>query len=91
MKKIERRDLVKAVLASRDEVDPGLETELLEAIVDAETASAGDSDAAMRAIDSAVTAAISRGVGYVQEADAGEAIEDVVNGDGEDEEDGRQC
>ena len=71
---------------SRDEIDPGLETELLEAIVDAETGSAGDSDAAMRAIDSAVTAAISRGVGYVQEADA---IEDVVNGNGEDEEDGR--
>ena len=36
MTTIERKDLVNAVLASRDELDPDLETELLEAIVDAE-------------------------------------------------------
>ncbi len=88
MKNIEGKDLVNAVLASRDEIDPGLETELLEAVLDAETASAGDGDAAMRAIDAALTAATNRGVGYVQEVDAAEATENDVNGDGEDEEDG---
>ena len=88
MKNIERKDLVNAVLASRDEIDPELETQLLEAIVDAETDSEGDGDVAMRAIDAALTVAASRGVGYVQEVDAVEATEDNVNGDGEDEEDG---
>jgi hypothetical protein len=63
----ERTDLVNAVLASRDETDPDLETELLEAIVDAEVRLPGDSEGAMRAIDAAVTAAIERGVGNVQE------------------------
>ena len=66
MKTIERTDLVAAVLASRDEIDPDLETELLEAIVDAEWGSGGDSDAAMAVIDAALTAAIDRGVGNVQ-------------------------
>ena len=88
MKNIERNDLVNAALASRDEIDPELETQLLEAIVDAEADSAGDGDAAMRAIDDALIAAASRGVGYVQEVDAEEATEDNVTGDGEDEEDG---
>ena len=86
MKNIERKDLVNAVLASRDEIDPEFETELLEAIVDAETDSAGDGDTAMRAINAALTAAIDRGVGYVQEADAADATEDDVNSDGEDQE-----
>ena len=88
MKNIERKHLVNAVLASRDEIDPELETELLEAIVDAETDCTGDGDVAMHAIDAALTAAIARGVGYVQEADAVDAAKDDVNGDGEDEEDG---
>ena len=63
----ERNDLVTAVLASRDEIDPDLETELLKAIVDAAAGRSGDSEAAMGAIDAAVTAAIERGVGEVQE------------------------
>ena len=88
MKNIERKDLVNALLASRDEIDPDLETELLEAIVDAEMVSAGDGDMAIHAIDVALNAAIDRGVGYVQEADATEPTEDDVNGDGEDEENG---
>lgn len=67
----ERTDLVNAVLASRDETDPNLETELLEAIVDAEVRLPGDSEGAMRAIDAAVTAAIERGVGNVQEPASG--------------------
>ena len=88
MKNSEHQDLVGAVLASRDEIDPELETELLEAIVDAETNSAGDGDVAMRAIDAALTAAIDRGVGYVQGADSSEATKDNVNGGGADFEDG---
>ena len=88
MKNIERKDLVNALLASRDEIDPDLETGLLEAIVDAEMVSAGDGDMAIHAIDVALNAAIDRGVGYVQEADATEPTEDDVNGDGEDEENG---
>lgn len=60
MTTIERKHLMNAVLASRDEVDPDLETELLEAIVRAEADAAGDGDAAMRAIDAAVTVAIAR-------------------------------
>ena len=86
MKNIERRDLVNAVLASRDDIDPYLETELLEAIVDAETAAAGDGDAAMRAIDAGLTAAIGRGVGSVQEANDVAATVDIVDSDGEDQE-----
>jgi hypothetical protein len=66
----DRNDLVGAVLASRDELDPDLETELLEAIVDAEVRLPGDSEAAMRAIDAAVTAALERGVGKVQESES---------------------
>ena len=88
MKSSEHKDLVSAVLASRDEIDPELETELLEAIVDAEFRSAGDGDAAMGAIGTALTAAIERGVGFVQGADSSEAIEDTVNGDGENPGDG---
>ena len=86
MKNIERRDLVRAVLASRDEIDPGLETELLEAIVDAETDSAGDSDVAMRAIDAALTAAIARGVGNVQGENAAAATDETMDGDGHNQE-----
>jgi hypothetical protein len=73
----ERTDLVSAVLASRDDVDPDLETELLEAIVDAEVRLPGNSEGAMRAIDAAVTAAIERGVANVREPEsaAGEAAE----------------
>ncbi len=67
MTKIERKHLMLAVLASRDEIDPDLETGLLEAIVNAEADAFGDSDTAMRAIDSAVTDAIERR-GYLQEA-----------------------
>ena len=72
-----------AVLASRDEIDPELEAEFLEAIVDAETDSAGDGDAAIRAINAALTAAISRSIGKVQEADTAEA----TAGDGKIKED----
>ena len=88
MKNSERKDLLNAVVASRDEIDPELETDFLEAIVDAETDSAGDGDAAMHAIDAAVTAAIARGVGYVQEPDPAEDTEDDVNGDPKGEETG---
>ena len=80
----ERSDLVNAVLASRDEVDADLDTELLEAIVDAEAGLSGDSEAAMRAIDAAVTAAIERGVGEVQEPEStpGEAApHEAANGE----------
>ena len=76
-----------AVLASRDEIDPELETELLEAIVDAETNSAGDGDAAVRAIDAALIAAIDRGVGNVQGAGSSEATEDTMTRAGRDLED----
>ena len=73
----ERSDLVNAVLTSRDELDPDLDTELLKAIVNAEAGLLGDSDAARRAIDAAVTAALERGVGKVQEPEPapGEAAE----------------
>ena len=75
-----------AVLASRDEIDPDLETELLEAIVDAETDSTGDSDEAMRAIDAALTAAIDRGVGNAQGEDASTATDETMDGDGHNQE-----
>ena len=88
MKDIERKDLVDAVLASRDEIDPELETELLKAIMDAEIDSALDGDAAMDIIAAALTAATNRGVGDVQEADAAEATEDDVNSDRENGETG---
>lgn len=78
---------MKAVLASRDETDPELETELLKAIVDAEADSAGDADAAMHAIDAALTDAIKRGVGYIHEEDTMETTPNDVNGDSEDQED----
>ena len=76
----ERSDLVNAVLASRDEIDPDLDTELLKAIVDAEAGLIEDSEAAMRAIDAAVTAAIERGVGKDREPEpaAGEATDREV-------------
>ena len=73
MTTIERKDLVDAVVASRDEIDPDLETELLQAIVDAEAGAAGDAVAAIRGIDEAVSAAIVRGVGHQQEKDAAPA------------------
>ncbi len=82
----ERNDLVNAVLASRDELDPDFDTELLEAIVDAEAGLAGDGEAAMRAIDVAVTAALERGVGNVQEPEPAPC--ESAEGDDEDEEDG---
>jgi hypothetical protein len=81
---IERKDLVAAVLISRDELDPDLETELLEAVVHSEAGAAGDGEAALRAIDAEVTAAIARGVGYLRAvASAAEA-----NDEGENEEEG---
>lgn len=79
MKNIERRDLVRAVLASRDAIDPPLESKLLEAIVEAEADCAGDGAAAMHAIDLAVTAAIERGSGA---ADPAAPIEGDADGDG---------
>ena len=63
MTTIERKDLVDAVLRTRDAIDPSLESELLEAIVNAEASAGGDGDAAIRTIDAAVNAAIERGVG----------------------------
>ena len=91
MKNIERKDLVSAVLESRDTIDPELDTELLEDVVDAESDSAADGDAAIRAIDAAVTAAIVRGVGYVQETSTAASSDDNVNGEGEDQEDEALC
>lgn len=91
MKNIERKDLVDAVLASRDEVDPDLETELLETIVDAETYSAGDGDAAMRAIEAALIAAIGRGVGQAPEADLARRLRNDANGDSGNEEGRAEC
>ena len=88
MKDVERKCLLNAALASRDDIDPELETELLEAIVDAEIDSAPNGDAAMDAIDAALTAAINRGVGDIQEVDAAQATEDDVNGGRENEENG---
>ena len=71
---------MKAVLASRDAIDPKLEKELLEAIVDAEADSLGDGATAMQAIDRAVSAAIGRGVGV---ADAEGSMQDDVDGSAE--------
>lgn len=86
MKNIDRGDLLNAVLASRDKIDPELETELLEAIVDAETTFSGDGDAAMRAIDTAVTATIDSGVCFPEEADTVESFGADVSRDCKDEE-----
>ena len=83
MKSSELKDLVNAVLTSRDAIDPELETELLEAIVDAEINSAGDGDAAMRAIDAVLTAAIEPGIGSVQGESSPEATKDNVDRDGD--------
>lgn len=91
MKSSELKDLVNAVLTSRDEIDPELETGLLEAIVDAEINSAGDGDVAMRAIDAALTAAIERGVGFFQGESSPEATKDNVDRDGGSLEDGVRC
>lgn len=91
MKNIERKELVNAVLASRDKVAPELETQLLEAIVDAEADSVADGDAAMRAIDVALTDAINRGVGYGDEPDTLETIPDGHDSDGEDHKRGTRC
>lgn len=77
-----------AVLASRDDIDPELESGLLEAIVDAATNSGGDGDAAMRAIDAAVTAAIERDVGAAQGASPSETAEDKANRTSENLKDG---
>ena len=88
MKNIERKDLVSALLASRDEIDPELEGEVLEAILDAEIRSEDDRNAAMCAIDVALTAAIGRGVCYGQGADPTEATRDERKGSSRDTEDG---
>lgn len=66
MSTIERKDLVRAVLVSRDELDPGLETDLLIAIVTAEAEAAGDAEVALRAIEAAVGDALKRGVGRTE-------------------------
>lgn len=63
---IERSDLIKAVLQSRDQLDPNLDTQLLEDIVNAEADAAGDADSAVRAIDAVVIDAVARGVGHIQ-------------------------
>ena len=84
MTAIERKDLIDAVLASRNEISPGFDAGLLGAIVDAEAAAAGDADTAMRAIYAAVTAAMARGVGLVEPATADART--VASEDGEDEE-----
>ena len=63
----ERAELIKAVLTTRDELDPDFEAQLLEDIVDVEAASGGDGEEAMRAIDKAVTSAIDRGVSHLEE------------------------
>lgn len=78
MSTIERKDLVAAVLASRDELDASLESELLENIVHGVADAAGDDEAARAAIAGAVTAAIGRGLGYVT-PDSG--AEHAVNDD----------
>lgn len=75
----ERKELLDAVLTTRDSMDPDLESELLIAIVDAERAAGGDVDVAKRAIDAAVTAAIGRGVGSAQ--DAGDLAENQEDED----------
>jgi len=72
------------VIASRNKIDPDLETELLAEIVDAEAAAGGDGEAAMHAIDAAVTSAIGRGVGYREEQGAA-AGDDEGEEDGEDD------
>jgi hypothetical protein len=59
----ERTHLINAVLTTRDKIDADLDTELLEAIVDAEANHPEDSDQAMRVIETAVSEAIARGVG----------------------------
>ena len=88
MKSNDHKDLVNAVLASRDEIDPDLETKLLVSIVDAEIDSAGDGEVAMRAIEDALTVAIDRGVGYIQGSTSSEAAEDSIHGADKDLEDG---
>jgi hypothetical protein len=79
MATIERGDLVKAVLQSRDELDPVLDTQLLEDIVNAEADAAGDGDSAIRAIDAVVTGAVARGVGHIQRGPGMEGA-DVAGG-----------
>ena len=86
MKTIERKDLVAAVLASRDEIDPDLEAELLEAIVDAEWDSGGDSEAAIAAIDAALTSAIGRGVGNVPEENASVTTDGAIDSNDQNQE-----
>ena len=87
MTTIERKDLVDAVLHSRDEIDPELDTELLQAVVDAEAGAAGDGESALRAIDATVAAAIRRGVGHVepgpQDAEADTAVDADETGEDE--------
>lgn len=68
MTTIELSELLEVVLATRDEIEPDLDGELLEAIVNAEAVAEGDGDAAMQKIDAAVTAAMDRGAGQPNEA-----------------------
>lgn len=82
MSTIERKDLVAAVLASRDELDGELESELLESIVHGVADAAGDGDAARTAIAAAVTAALGRGVGYMKPSSSAErAVDDADDAD----------
>jgi hypothetical protein len=75
-----RKDMVDAVLRARDQLDPEFDTELLEAIVDAEADAPGDAEAALRQIDAGVTGAIDRGFGHIELAPA-------TAGDGEEDDD----
>lgn len=75
MATIDERDLVEAVMASRDEVAPDIDAELLTGILEAEVAAAGDAEQALRAIDVAVSAAMERGAGRHPELAAGDGAE----------------
>jgi len=80
----EHSDLLKAVLTTRDKIDPDLDAELLKAIVDAETVYAADGDQAISAIDTAVTSAIERGVSAQSPPSAPDAI---AENEGDEDED----
>lgn len=72
------------MLASRDELDPDLDTELLIAVIDAEADAAGDGDKALRDVEAAISAALERGVGRVApDGSAGSAILDRARDQGD--------
>jgi hypothetical protein len=79
---IDRKDLVDAVLESRDSLDPDLETALLEAIVDAEAGATGNAEAAIRAVDEAISAAVERGVGSTEEPNSLTDVGNLEENDG---------